>query len=699
MNIVQPSKRRAAIKAATRLVDISSDEDDKHDTTVAHHVKGSKSKRGKGKSSGSRRHTIGGSEELGVAAYVAKRKKRQNSVTLAGSPRKRLRGSDQDRSIEHVVRNDDEISDLTPLSSGDEQERRQRSFTRPLAEFPLQFSQPSSNAASCRETSRKSPLPIMELDDDSDDLPDVEMVLSQQPTTLSKGPNSWTQYTPAQERPQSRSGIGIPHLLTSSPIASPKFPSSTFASSSHSRSLVDGETATEMDLSDFSGDSDLEMNSVAVGELCLAKAKGTDTMYWPAKVIQTKKRKSGRAQLEQKIYRVLFLDRKEKDIPRSWFYVDSEDEFGTCPVGKFQSSHIEVINDFDEESRKDRAIDSRRQRPALPSRAPSPVTIPSPPLSGLLYHNLSLRQQFEYVKPILKAIMNEEYTWGLRRHELYVSGEASRQKLKNEAGLRGAVDARSVDEFLSLVELWCLGCRGRDFDEGEERTKESQQLNVPILNGDKVDDAQKVVGSIPEVVPEEIHIQADTLNTGPEPQITPMEIVRTEEPSSSKFKHSSGEEPIDSRPETPPPPSPFISFAKVIPLPEARAPLPREKRPRQHGSASYENLSPLEKVQYCLEVLLPETFKQVLLWRTGERKSVEVMWDDVEEEKRLHERGERLLKETDWVMDVMRLRRAVEGAKGKKASTAAEIGAKNKSKHLRRTRSGRVGNTVGSYRE
>lgn len=104
-------------------------------------------------------------------------------------------------------------------------------------------------------------------------------------------------------------------------------------------------------------------------------------------------------------------------------------------------------------------------------------------------------------------------------------------------------------------------------------------------------------------------------------------------------------------------------------------------------------------MQYCLEVLLPETFKQILLWRTGERKSVEVMWDDVEEEKRLHERGERLLKETDWVMDVMRLRRAVEGAKGKKASTAAEIGAKNKGKHLRRTRSGRVGNTVGSYRE
>lgn len=75
------------------------------------------------------------------------------------------------------------------------------------------------------------------------------------------------------------------------------------------------------------------------------------------------------------------------------------------------------------------------------------------------------------------------------------------------------------------------------------------------------------------------------------------------------------------------------------------------------------------------------------------------MWDDAEEEKRLYERGEQLLKETDWVMDVMRIRRAVEGAKGKKGSIATDSGAKNKGKDLRKTRSGRVGSIVGSYRE
>lgn len=77
------------------------------------------------------------------------------------------------------------------------------------------------------------------------------------------------------------------------------------------------------------------------------------------------------------------------------------------------------------------------------------------------------------------------------------------------------------------------------------------------------------------------------------------------------------------------------------------------------------------------------------------------MWDNVEEEKRLHERGEQLLRETDWVMDVMRLRRALERGRDKegKSKAVTEDAAKGKEKDLRRTRSGRVGGVVGSYKE
>lgn len=337
MDVVKPLKRQAAIKAAAQLVDISSDEDDKHVTSVARRVKGSRSKRGKGRGTRNRRHSIGGTEELGIAGSSTMKRKRQISTMLVGSPQKRQRGSDQDGSIEHVMQNDDDTSDLTHLSSGDEQEQRQRSFTRPLAEFPLRFSPSGSSAPSCRKPRRirddSTPPPIPELDDDSDDLPDVGMVLSQQSTTLSKGSNSRTQYTPQQRtsRPRSRSDVNS-YPLTSLLTGSSKFSLSSSAPSSRNGGLVDDETATETNFSDLSGDSDLEMNSAAIGELCLAKTRAADTTYWPAKIIQTKRQKTGKGKFEQKIYRVLYLDRREKDVPRSWFYIDSQDEFGTCTV-------------------------------------------------------------------------------------------------------------------------------------------------------------------------------------------------------------------------------------------------------------------------------------------------------------------------------------------------------------------------------
>jgi len=98
-------------------------------------------------------------------------------------------------------------------------------------------------------------------------------------------------------------------------------------------------------------------------------------------------------------------------------------------------------------------------------------------------------------------------------------------------------------------------------------------------------------------------------------------------------------------------------------------------RPRQQGCPAYEALAGVERVdvrpstdhlylspadqmslgiQYCLNVLLPEAILQLLLWRSGERTSVELLSE--EEEQALHDVGEEKLRETDWVFDVVRLR-------------------------------------------
>jgi len=50
---------------------------------------------------------------------------------------------------------------------------------------------------------------------------------------------------------------------------------------------------------------------------------------------------------------------------------------------------------------------------------------------------------------------------------MYIKGGITRQKLKDEGGMRGAVDAQNADAFLPLIEKWCLGVRGPNFIEGQ----------------------------------------------------------------------------------------------------------------------------------------------------------------------------------------------------------------------------------------
>ena len=66
--------------------------------------------------------------------------------------------------------------------------------------------------------------------------------------------------------------------------------------------------------------------------------------------------------------------------------------------------------------------------------------------------------------------------------------------------------------------------------------------------------------------------------------------------------------------------------------------------------------SPLR--QFCLNILKQEAIRQILLWRRGERTSIELLSED--EEQLLYEKGQELLEERDWVMDIIRLRKKEE---------------------------------------
>jgi len=80
---------------------------------------------------------------------------------------------------------------------------------------------------------------------------------------------------------------------------------------------------------------------------------------------------------------------------------------------------------------------------------------------------------------------------------------------------------------------------------------------------------------------------------------------------------------------------------------------PSESR-RQRGSPSYEALSESDKLQYCLLVLFHEATLQLLLWRSGERRSPDLLSPDDEERLRLT--GLAKSEERAWVDEISRMR-------------------------------------------
>lgn len=105
---------------------------------------------------------------------------------------------------------------------------------------------------------------------------------------------------------------------------------------------------------------------------------------------------------------------------------------------------------------------------------------------------------------------------------------------------------------------------------------------------------------------------------------------------------------------------------------EVEGPVPAQDQQRPIGSQEYESLSTLDKLDYCVNILLPEAIQQLLLWRSGERTTATLLSHS--EEERLHERGSAKAQETDWVFDLLRLREAQARLRG------VDLNAKGKEK-------------------
>ncbi|KAG6836876.1 hypothetical protein H0H93_001936 [Arthromyces matolae] len=376
----------------------------------------------------------------------------------------------------------------------------------------------------------------------------------------------------------------------------------------------------------FSSDSDSEISKTPLakwsprppdisitipGELVLALERATDTVYWPAKVLEYL---PADKPTKQDKYYVEFLDGKLQHIPRRSFYIAEEEKFATCKLGQWDSTVIEVPNDEDDNPAEQQDSDDQR-------RSTSPIPIQPPPSTDD-FRLLSIREQFSYVKPILMAILNENYPPAMQRHSYFIAGGSKRKSAVEEAGLRGQMDPRDVDALQRHVAEWCL----RDERKGQVITDEA---DIPVsLSQESVLEASDTV------------------------------YARSVSPTATD---------INSEAELPPNSS-FASSASSHDI--------ATNMQRQYGCQAFEALSRSEKndpaTQYCLNVLLPEAILQILLWRTGERTSFEILTDL--EEAVLHGKGVELLKASDWVNDVMRLRMAAVGQLGRSRGNGGSKG-------------------------
>ncbi|KAJ7143064.1 hypothetical protein C8R43DRAFT_891891 [Mycena crocata] len=327
-----------------------------------------------------------------------------------------------------------------------------------------------------------------------------------------------------------------------------------------------------------------------------------DKRHWPAKILESVVPLAPGPML----YSIQWMDNTKGTIPREQFYTYEEEGFGLCEIGKFESVFNEVVNDTD---------DDRPAPPRSTRLSPEPH---NPPPTADVFCDLPVHDQFVHTKPVLQAILRDEFPPARVAHTKFIGGGNGRNDIVKNAGERGLLDPRDVSEFLACLKEWCL--RGMEMDERAVEEEEEQ-------------------AETKEIVAEVLKLE-DDMERAPSQAAVAL-AMDTEDDVGNLFDTSSTlSEASDV--------SDLVRFQKLG---------------RQIGCPAYEGLSTVEKMDYCLNVLLPELLGQICLWRIGRRTSVALL--SPEEELELHTIGKEEKRKTDWVFDVKRMRTQKEKELGK----------------------------------
>jgi|ERR1700722_4531193 len=132
-------------------------------------------------------------------------------------------------------------------------------------------------------------------------------------------------------------------------------------------------------------------------------------------------------------------------------------------MGQWKSDHREDSGSESEEDINDS------------DRPPSPEPVDPVP-SSEEFTQLSIPEQFAYVKPILVATLNDAYAPAKGRHDGFIRGGKYRADVGKSVAMRGNISVQECREFLHCLTRWAL----RD-ERRAERTLESfHQNGIPV---------------------------------------------------------------------------------------------------------------------------------------------------------------------------------------------------------------------------
>ncbi|KAL0067105.1 hypothetical protein AAF712_005892 [Marasmius tenuissimus] len=319
--------------------------------------------------------------------------------------------------------------------------------------------------------------------------------------------------------------------------------------------------------------------------LCRAK-KSTMTEYWPAQVLgyvpppaRRKKGKGKNRGAVEGMYRVVFLDNKEMEVPRSWFYSVNQEEFGRCKMGVFESEFVDNPNDDSDEEDSYSDYDFEGEFEYISQQLP-----PTSDETDFYSHPLPI--QFAHTIPVLQAIINDTYPPTRERHEAFIKGGKSRSTLNTEdsVGLRGRMNPKDVACFGKLVQAWSLGT-------SSGQLKETNGLPAD-QTGNTVDDPSETANVSSQVPTDNTPMVVDP--TGPAEAATTAAAAddadtRMDAPDEASFKENISPHPSSTGVGVEPKVVPEVTMVDIqIDEPDASAvPTASQTRPSSPPTSSY----------------------------------------------------------------------------------------------------------------